>query len=855
MKKPSIFLNAAIVGIVFWISACDPVVSQNPADTFWDKKFPKQLEWIRSQLREIPSATQEKIVARIKRDQQRKDLVKVAVIDSGVDIAHPDLLNQIDFRIDNNHIVGAGYDIMGDGKFGSHVLVDPTLFAFGAGSLKNGLIVNPPESPLKLLEQINNRFRDVLIQEIQADPDLKASLFNKLSRDSFTFVGLSPLRGQGAQNTIEVYNSRKAKGEIFTTTGTLDADMAKAPFAEDIMNSWTVMTEDQRPAALNSIELIEHGDKFIEAVGKSFMKVDAEMGLSQKLDLFIEYKNGFKKTSKNRGAVDSKEIPQEIQKAMAFVVFGVDAYDPIRALEQFFKGNRTYKDMSFADAFRKLQASKRQSLEKYLQKPEFDKKERMELTKALEQLNLFGNLVENLIALDKDPVAYSKMRSEIRRFVYRTKHPYIAEASNENAHATHVSGVIAKQHPNVRIVPIRVTTQAVSISKNRTQELADKMLTDLKSFMDSPYFQPLKAEISREYGGLKVSDQTVFNDIKKYLAANSLNVVFIENVLSAIEAAGGEQIKLANVSLGTTFKKSHQLDKKSESMAEDIFSEFARFKIGQTIHEKAPGTLFMIATGNDGGWLDGVSKSGFPVGITSVRLMKIAKEKGLPPSPNNSAKNVLAVGSVNPNGTLTPFTNILLDPNIPQIFSTGEEINSSVPAKSKKASEAIAKKKFGGISLALQKLSRMEMDEVRTLKPDEMLRKIGETSGEGRFLAELQKHLATLLYVQDPIDRANMSGTSMATPTATGLIAAYIAERMAKENIPSDLLYSHPAFTPERIIDDVMKMSKGNSLMPLIAGRMLVDNIKVWNKPKAKAVQNRQANRLLKPRCEGVFAM
>lgn len=849
MKKNKFLLPIALLSCTLLVSACDPLLSQNPADTFWDKKFPKQLEWIRSQMREIPLKVQEKIVTRVLKDQQRKDLLKVAVIDSGVDIAHPDLINQIAYRVQDNHIIGAGYDIMGEGTFGSHVLVDPTLFAFGAESLREGRIVNPPESPLKELEVMNNRFRDLVMNGIQADPVLKASLFSKLTRDSFTVLGFEHLKNK-PDSYYESYEQVKKEGRLINESTVGDGFRKKQ--VSVAQNKWTDMGEDHTPQALDMMSNIEGADHFIKLLVDAYKTLDTEMNFTKKVSLLVQFQNTLNK--KEDVMEDSEKFPKVLKQAMEFVVYGVDAYDPILSLERTFRSSDEYNNLTFAEALRKFHAAKKQQLEDLLKNPDLLKTERDTLEKNKGQMEVLGNIFENLIALQKDPAAYNKMRSELRRYVYRTKHPYIAAESNGNSHATHVSGVIAKQHPNIRIVPMRVTTQTVVTSKARQQEVIDHLLSEFEKFKESPYFEPLKKEISREYGGMKVSDKNISDGVKKYVNKNSLNALFIQDVLNAVAFAGKEQLKLANVSLGTTFKKNHSLDAKMNSLAEDIFSEFARYQIGKTIQDKAPGTLFMIATGNDGGWVDGISKSAFPVGITSLRLMKISKELNLPPSPNNNTKNVLAVASINPNGTLTPFTNILLDPNIPQIFSTGEEIKSSIPAKSLEETSEVIGKKITPIKLLLSKMAGVFLRMDKGASTEEMDKQMEESGRDLSFMQNFPETLSLLLHMQEPITRANMSGTSMATPTVTGVIARYIAEKMKKEKISSDDLYMHPELKPEVLIKDIMAMSKSNALTPMITVQMLTEGIKTWEKSRGEILQKKAINILTKPRCEGIFA-
>ncbi|MGZ3769969.1 MAG: S8 family serine peptidase [Bdellovibrio sp.] len=848
MKKTILGLSITVTTLTLLLSACDPLISQNPSDTFWDKKFPKQLEWIRSQMRELSLKEQEKIIARVKTDQQRKDLLKVAVIDGGVDIAHDDLQGQIDYRIKDDHIVGAGFDIMGDGAFASHVLINPTLFAFGANSLREGRIVNAPESPLKLLEQINNRFRDLIMQGIKEDPVLSQGLFSKLNRESFTVLGFANIK-KDKEDFIESYEQHKKQNDLVNSTTIAEGHQKHK--VKDIQNSWAIMTDDQRPQALSYIESIEGGDHFINLIAKTYETIDTEMAFSKKVALFNQFKNILDR--KPDIHEDEDLFPDDLKKAMEFVIYGADSYDPIKNLERLFQGQDQYKELSFADAFRKYHADKMQQLDTMLKRTDLIKEHRQALEKNKSEMEIFGNLVENIIALEKDSSAYKKMRSDLRRFVYRTKHPYIAEDSNSNSHATHVSGVIAKQHPNIRIVPVRVTTQTIVTSKERQQETVDKLLSKFKSFTESPYYAPLKEEISREYGNIKVSDRTVLTKVKGYLKANVLNALFIDDVLKAVEVCGREKVKVANVSLGTTFQKSYSLDKKVASFVEDLFSEFARFDIGNTIKEKAPGTLFMIATGNDGGWIDGISKTAFPVGITSMRLIKIAKEKGLAPTPNNSVKNVLAVASINPNGTLTPFTNILLDPNIPQIFSTGEEIKSTVPGKSMDATSHIVHAKIRKLLSLFATMSQVSLRDAEDLSMEEQAEQMDKERIDTDIMFKMPDYLNTLVHITEPIDRENMSGTSMATPTVTGIVARYIAEKMHQENISSDQVYEHPLLKPEVIVSDVMKMSHGNSLTPMITVQMLVEGIKTWDKSHGESVQRKSINNLLKPRCENLF--
>ncbi len=73
-------LLTSLFSLFFLLAGCKQMVSQNPEDSFTSGKFPRALESIRSQVREIPLAEREKILARMEADQQNPNILKVAVI-------------------------------------------------------------------------------------------------------------------------------------------------------------------------------------------------------------------------------------------------------------------------------------------------------------------------------------------------------------------------------------------------------------------------------------------------------------------------------------------------------------------------------------------------------------------------------------------------------------------------------------------------------------------------------------------------------------------------------------------------------------------------------------------------------
>jgi hypothetical protein len=145
-----------VFGLLFLSTGCRKMASQNPADSFEDGRFPRQLENLRSQIRELTVREREEILKRLELDKNNPQIIKVAVIDSGVNIAHPDLQAQLDYRVVDGRIVGAGFDVMGRAASGTHVYVDPTIFAFVSEGVRKGKIYGTNQSPLDFLKKKEN---------------------------------------------------------------------------------------------------------------------------------------------------------------------------------------------------------------------------------------------------------------------------------------------------------------------------------------------------------------------------------------------------------------------------------------------------------------------------------------------------------------------------------------------------------------------------------------------------------------------------------------------------------------------------------------------------------------------------
>ncbi|WP_413557092.1 S8 family serine peptidase [Bdellovibrio sp. HCB209] len=827
------------LAVLLALPSCKTGPSQDPRDSFWNGKFPRQLEWMRSQVRELSQKERDAIVIRQEKDARRTDLLRVGVIDSGVDIAHKDLQAQIDYRIVDGRVAGAGIDIMGNGPSGTHVMVDPTLFAFGAKAIKNGLIVEPVESPLQLIKESNTLFVEHFYAALQNDPEIKESVFIKLPKEAISLRGALEVT-KGA-SWPEIFD--RIKGNKI-----LDAEMMEKQRIYDFYTGPKYYT----PNMISVGQSLEHGQRFFELMKESMEYVDQKTNLNKNIELLQQFMKLQEKPALT--PITRAKAIDRLDASFNMAIWGYDAFDPLTQLEKAINSTADFKGKSTVEAAELLITKGKERYAKLLQDPSLSKEDKQSIRNAMKRIEQLRPLATDLKNFQQDPVAYAKMKSDLRRYVIRTQHPYLDSSSNSNSHATHVSGVIARQNPDVRIVPIRVTTGPVALAPERQKEIIERYSSEFSEWLKLPIVSELIAMINKEYTGVKITPVRAEKILKDYLGTlkGTLDAVFIEDVLKAIEAAGKQQLKLANVSLGMTFKKEYSLDRKQQSAVTDLFSEFVRYKIGQTMQFKAPGTLFVVATGNDGGWIDGVTKTGFPVGITSTRFIEIAKNKGLPDTPNNALKNILAVGSINENGTLTAFSNILIDPKVPQVFSTGEEVYSSVPAKSKEHSTNLVKNEFKEVikanDLAVKSLDPLPISERLTTQSKILM--------EGRIVDSFQDAMATKMTLESPLGRQNMSGTSMATPTVTGILANYLIDKMAKEHISSKDAYLHPSLMPEQVVKETLAMAKLSPNSSVITIRMLNEGIKKWGIAKEQTAQKQKIQQILRAtviRCEAVF--
>ncbi len=831
------------------VTGCrDTLPTQDLAKVFPDRRIPRQLTAIQQQIREIPLKDRERIIERVERDKLRKDLIRVGIIDSGVDLAHPDLIDRIDYRVENGRIVGAGHDLLGRSGFGSQMLVNPTLFAFGAKGVKNGQIRGAVESPLALLEEINDSVVTEVLDAVAADPLLGAQRFGKLHRESFTVFGLYELNARFEQNMRE-HETNAKEGKLLDASAPQDA---KGP--EPRLSTEMSREENLPPILRDEVAKRKHADRFLKIVSDAMARAEKRYALTRN----IEQVHRFVGADPASGLKAGLDI---LKATMVFVLRGPKSFDPLETLKADLQSHERFSETPLKDILRALARDLRAAISEMAGNPKLGKETLRALEERKAEPARLEQIADMIDRIETDPAERRAYESRLRRHAYRAAHPYIARLTARNSHGTHVAGTVAMQHGNIRIVPIRATTQSVRVIESERREVIDRFVDGFKAWLASDIGKAIRDDVVSEYRPRPLADSTIVKSVAKYLEKNTLNAVFMRDVIESIKVVGRERIKIANVSLGTMLKKKVALTDRIPSIAEDLFAEFARHRIGETIETEAGKSLFLISTGNDGDWVDGISKTGFPVGVTSLRAIRATERLGIAAPPNNRLKNVIAVGSIARSGTLSVFTNILIDPNTPQIFSVGEEIMAPIPKRTEKTSAKAAASKLQSLT-ELLKLAKAAYQRHAALRsPGDPAAKSAARSLVPFSLEKIAENVGQILHITEDVTRERMSGTSMASPTSTGVLAEFIIEKMAAESVASGDVYDHPAFAPETLIRDLKGISqdigKGQSLQ-LDA---LLRSIREWKESRGAKAMNAKVKSLFPAvspgrgaRCESLFA-
>jgi len=856
----------ALFFTLFFLTGACSVETQKGRESFDNSHLPSQLEKLANQTLEL-RPLKEEILARVEQDQKIFTL-PVAVIDNGVDLAHPDLVGKYLFRVDHGEIVGVGHDFMGDDEFASSVLINPEVFAFSADSIQNGLIVVGSKNPFEQMLEWDRKISAAFLAKLQADPVLSKSVFSKLSLQSFNVFGLYRIVNDEKPHTIfdpSVYSDTMTEGKSLTVDF-----RDKARTNSILAKAWPLMNvyyfldypvhqldiESGLASMFSFLNTIEHSDLLVQKVKETFNEVPEAKALKDGIDKLVEFRVQRDHAPAPDRVAATDSAAKFLSKALEYQKQGVTGKDPILNLRwttmnvelsglDLLRNPLEFPTLTVTKDFveHNLKASedRLQEYRNLLNNLPLSSQEKFKMRsfdrdalKVKAMADAYATEHAQDLPLIFDANYHSQYTSMLRKYFFRNKHPYLSTLSEEEVHGTHVSGIIAKQNEALRIYPVRVTTRSALLTKTEYARMVQKYKDEFKAWLQTPIvskavftkFSKMLAAGTTEptTDAERLAFATAMMDsmneaIDMAFESDSMDFIFFNELKQALKHVGEQKIKVANISLGAEQKNAipSLADLNPEKDLPKVFDflnfEFLKFQIGEILSTVSKGTLFVVAAGNSSTWVDGKAHSALPVDVTSRFLAPFENGKDLQ-APNNHLSNVLGVGSLSPDEDLSDFTNVILGIKTPMIFAVGEQVLSPIKTTdlspvvnliSQKVPQLLGEMPVSPADARFLKLVKDTSTNQQVKEGEDMDAKI--SSYYFACLLNLDRIIsvyATQLAFQYSDHREYLSGTSMATPAVVGTIGDQIVLRAKALGLTPDQVYDHPEMTPAMLIQNLM---------------------------------------------------
>jgi subtilisin family serine protease len=841
---------------VLLLSACK-VENQKTGEIFSANTLPQILYRIANQIHELVAVEGEIVKTST---ECNPDCLDVAVIDNGVDLAHPDLYRRIHFSVKNNRMAGAGWDVLGDDSYASSNLMNPTLFAFGAGKIENGRITNPPANPLDLIAEYNQSFMETFVTHVRASKELQGTLFDQMSFQHTSLYELHKLVN-AKTDMLKAFEERKKIYGVFRR-GDLPK-LEKNPAAIDPAVFHLLETNPWRTYVQGMGTTLDGYDKLLEIAENDIKTFPKAAEYAQALESLIQYLDGRdfdESTTQDRKVNDSLD---KVNTALTKKLYGHLNDDSIYNLElaneltllqrSYIKGEKVEIPLAKPQAMAQNLDESYQLFGNYLnyvsKMPNLTLAEKLNTQEAVKNYQKYLKLAkwadqERKLA---EVPTYSGYKPNFDSHLYRKRfiranHPFVSEKSVTESHGSHVSGIILSQAEGLKIVPVRVSTESLQLPKDIRNEYASKFKTGFHEWMNNPLvFRAVGSKLSKWFPQWNFNDlsrgnrEKVSNEIMGLLD-DSINLsvddhlldhVFVEEIIKAVKYVGTQKIKVANISLGTSFEKppQHLGDGNPVTNLKEFFAflkfEYFKFKLGEEIRNSAAETVFVVAAGNESNWVDGQSRSALPVDLSSPFLMGFERPEFGEVAPNNGLKNVIAVGSLDREDQLSSFTNVFLGKHVPFVFARGEVILSAIKSVDTSGIDQALMKWYPD----LDNIMTLGMTDAR-LKPfaADLWKKMSgkKTEPTSEEIDYMQKYLSYTmalignhdaffrnhLAVRFAEHKAVMSGTSMASPAVAGALGKLILEKKAKLGLQGQSIYDNPEFKAEVLVQELMSRTE-----------------------------------------------
>ena len=693
------------------------------------------------------------IIDRVTHEDKSK-ILPIAVIDNGADIAHPDLIPQMDFQVENNKIIGVGYDFMGDDTFPSANLINPELFAFVASEIQNGLIVvGDQKNPFEEMDKYDRGFKKIFLKNLNDNKIISDSIFKKINEDSFNVFGLykfiiSEKFVKDAFFSEEIYKDNLNKNKLIKTTFRNDVltnlELQNITLNEIYnlldVNKFNIDVNSGLSMPFLNLNRMEHGDLVYKIILKSFEQYELVSEMKNRIEQLLDFRLGRNHSITINQDSELSSVSDFLSKSLEYHRQKHIQSDPIHNL----RDSTISEGLSQLDLYRKkyeypilkidenlhqnmLSSSQNKILvfDQFVKDIDKSAKEKLDYKDFSSRLNNVHKLINYYVGLREiefDQIFssdYKSMYSSVfRKQYFRTKHPYVSSFSEGEVHGTHTAGIVAKQNERIRIHPIRVTTRSALVTKEEKKKMIADFSEKFEKWLSTPIVvraiytkipklfqtdlsQPAEEPLSNEER--KAFANSIMNKLKPGMDVafeeNPLDFLFFNELEKSFLYVAQKKIKIASISLGAEnnvrIPKFSELDPDVDLRL--VFSflnfEFVKYNLAEILNGPAKNTLFVVAAGNSNTWIDGKTHSALPVDLTS-RFLKEFEDGAIYVAPNNHINNLLGVGSLNEDHDLSDFTNVLLGTKTEIIFAVGEDVLSPIKTTDLSSALSILNRKF-----------------------------------------------------------------------------------------------------------------------------------------------------------------
>lgn len=857
------------------------IYSQKAEDIFADGKLPTILAEAANP--RLPLKLQERILQRVIRQKiNPKPLLKIAVIDNGIDYLHPSIYDQLDFQIEGNKIVGAGFDVMGDNNWPHHNIINASLFAFGSKEIdKNAKIVAPVTDPIKLLDEHNKAFITLLMERISVEPNLKDSLFSKINLNNLSILGI-----YGMLETRMFPFKQKQYNEMEEERFLWNKDVTQHPkyqeslieypeiYGKKIRNildlPWQMDLEIGMPhfnayPDYSTLDNIEGAADFYRIIKELYAEYNDKYHFAADFERYFEFR--YNRSAKRDSPKEyKKDLLRDLHKIWHKAKFNHTAADPFTELGIDIKNQLPLADVlrleandltydekvslllgHFTDWFEttkkilnyRIKSKATTEDNKYVYRESLKKVNdvKARFIQLVQSRDLTDFFKPNVISYLDDSTSYTNYSKKVNN-------PYLDSSSASTSHGSHVATTIMAQNKNIQIVPIRVITAGKLNSKYFNKIILGEFLNDFRQWMEKPLIvasilndetmrkivDPDERLLASNSDHVTIVRKKVMSLIKDYLTGNlskhQMDIEFFSEIKDAIKIVGEQKIKIANISLGTSFKdvptrlNPENIGQLSKDMVKYLYYEFFKYSVAEEIEKSASKTIFFVASGNDGDWINGRAKSALPTDLSSS-FLKQAELSLKTIAPNNRIKNIVSVGSVGPDHFLSGFSNLPIS-DIPVTLAPGEAINAAIKLTDTQGAKQNYAREFGSeidsirISIYDDREIKMvkEMGLVDLNLPEDKLERAVEIVldkfdfAANSFLSKAQGMLKLDYCIHDQRCSAKLHGTSMATPNSSGVTGDLVINKMIALNLTDAEIYDHPSFTVAKV--QKMVLENGN---------------------------------------------